>query len=56
MSGGGEAQGPDGSIHIDGYPDAVRMIELTGPNALRFSHLGLHRSDLAFSKSSFLIH
>jgi hypothetical protein len=35
-------------IHIDGIPDAVKAIELSGPQSRRLAHLALHQGDLQF--------
>ncbi len=43
--------GPSG-FHIEGFPDAVKVIGLKGPKARRLSDLALHRADLAFALSS----
>lgn len=40
----------DGGFHIDGVPDAVKLIKLNGHKARRVADLALHRSDLAFAK------
>ena len=33
-------------IHLTGYPDAVKVLKLTGPKARQLAALALHRSDL----------
>jgi hypothetical protein len=40
-----------GKVHIEGYPDAVRLIGLEGPKARQLSHYALHRADLKFAES-----
>ena len=40
----------DGGFHIDGVPDAIKLIKLNGHNARRVADLALHRSDLEFAK------
>lgn len=37
------------SFHIDGFPDAVKLLALSGPHAKRLADFILHRSDLAFA-------
>lgn len=39
----------DQGVHLEGFPDAVKLIKLRGPKAQRLADLGLHRSDLEFS-------
>ena len=39
----------DGHLHIEGFPDAAKVIKLTGPKARRLSDILLHREDLRFS-------
>ncbi|MCJ2063693.1 hypothetical protein MKK63_13370 [Methylobacterium sp. J-088] len=41
----------DGALHIDGYPDAVKLIRLTGKKAKQLAHYAAHRFDLQNSKS-----
>jgi len=36
----------DAGLHIEGFPDAVKVIQLKGPHAQRLSDLALHKSDL----------
>ena len=38
-----------GGFHIEGFPDAVKVVRITGPKAQRLASLALHRSDLEFS-------
>ena len=39
----------DGGFHVEGFPDAVKLIRLDGPKAKRLADLALHRSDLVFA-------
>jgi len=39
----------DNEFHIEGFPDAVRVIRLDGHKAKRLADFALHRSDLAFA-------
>jgi len=39
----------DEGIHIEGFPDAVRLVELNDPKARRISDLMLHQHDLEFA-------
>ena len=39
----------DGQMHIDGYPDAVKVIALQGVDAQRAGELIAHRGDLLFA-------
>jgi hypothetical protein len=43
------AQSVPGSLHIEGLPDAVKLIRLDEPTAQRVGDLALHRSDLQFA-------
>lgn len=36
-------------LHIEGFPDAVKVIRLDSPQAQRLSDLALHKSDLDFA-------
>lgn len=36
-------------VHIEGFPDAVKLIRLTGDKAARVADLALHRHDLNFA-------
>ncbi|MFV8595066.1 hypothetical protein ACNRBS_11205 [Ralstonia pseudosolanacearum] len=38
-------------VHIEGFPDAVKLIRLTGDKAARVADLALHRHDLDFADS-----
>jgi hypothetical protein len=40
---------PIDGFHIEGFPDAIKVIKVTGPQAQRLSDLALHRSDLDFA-------
>jgi hypothetical protein len=40
----------DGTIKIDGIPDAVSIVELDDAKAQRLADLALHRKDLAFAE------
>jgi len=35
-------------FHIDGFPDAVKVLRITGPMSQRLADLALHRADLDF--------
>jgi hypothetical protein len=35
-------------FHIDGFPDAVKVLRITGPKSQRLADLALHRADLDF--------
>jgi hypothetical protein len=37
-------------IHIEGYPDATKIIKIKGNNAQKLSNLSLHENDLRFAK------
>jgi len=39
----------DTGLHIEGFPDAVKVIRLDSPQAQRLSDLALHKSDLDFA-------
>jgi hypothetical protein len=39
----------DGGFHVEGFPDAVKVIRLHGHKPKRLADLALHRSDLAFA-------
>lgn len=41
----------DGILHIEGYPDAVKLIRLKGRKAKQLAHYAAHRSDLQDAKS-----
>ena len=36
-------------FHIEGFPDAVKVLRLTGPKSQRLADLALHRADLDFA-------
>jgi len=42
----------DGALHIEGFPDAVKAIQLSSAKAKRLADLALHRSDLSFALQS----
>jgi len=39
----------DLGLHIEGFPDAVKVIRVDGPHAKRLADLALHESDLEFA-------
>ena len=39
----------DGNLHIEGYPDAIKLLRLQGKKAERLAHMGLHVGDLHFA-------
>lgn len=39
-----------GGLSVEGIPDGVKLIALTGAEAKRLAHLTLHQSDLDFAK------
>ncbi len=39
----------DDEFHVEGFPDAAKVIRLDGHKAKRLADLALHRSDLAFA-------
>lgn len=41
----------DGNLHVEGFPDAVKLIKLDDPKAQRIADLLLHRHDLEFANS-----
>lgn len=41
----------ESSLHIEGFPDAVKVIALEGPRAKRLADLALHKNDLEFADS-----
>ncbi len=36
-------------FHIEGFPEAVKVIHIEGPRARRLADLALHRTDLEFA-------
>ena len=38
-------------LYIEGFPDAVKVITITGPDAKRVADLSLHKEDLEFADS-----
>ena len=41
----------DGALHIEGHPDAVRLIRLKGAKAKQLAHYAAHRADLQTAKA-----
>lgn len=39
----------DTGIHIDGFPDAVNIIQIKGPRSKRLADLDLHKGDMEFA-------
>jgi hypothetical protein len=39
----------DSGLHIEGFPDAVKVIQIDSPDAVRLSDLALHKADLEFA-------
>lgn len=39
----------ESGFHIEGFPDAAKVLKLTDPKAMRIADLGLHQFDLEFS-------
>jgi hypothetical protein len=39
----------DSGLHLEGFPDAVKIIRVDGPHAKRLADLALHDSDLEFA-------
>jgi hypothetical protein len=39
----------DSGLHLEGFPDAVKIIRVDGPHAKRLADLALHESDLEFA-------
>lgn len=39
----------DAGFQIEGFPDAVKVVRIEGPQAKRFADLTLHKSDLEFA-------
>lgn len=37
------------TFHIDGFPDAVKLLKITGPKGRRLADLALHKMDLDFT-------
>ena len=40
----------ESGLHIEGFPDAVKVLAIKGPRAKRLSDLALHRADLDFAE------
>lgn len=38
-------------LHIEGFPDAVKVVHIESPDAVRLSDLALHKQDLEFADS-----
>lgn len=38
-------------LHIEGFPDAVKVVRIDSPDAVRLSDLALHKKDLEFADS-----
>ncbi len=41
---------PEG-FHIEGFPNAVKVLRIDGPKAQRLADLALHKADLDFAGS-----
>lgn len=41
----------ESGLHIEGFPDAVKVLRIEGPRAKRLSDLALHKADLDFAES-----
>lgn len=41
----------ESGLHIEGFPDAVKVIGIDGPRSKRLADLALHKDDLAFADS-----
>src|SRR5271170_5247865 len=39
----------DGTLCVEGFPDAVKLLKIAGPKARRLADLALHREDLDFA-------
>jgi hypothetical protein len=39
----------ESGLHIEGFPDAVRVLSIEGPRAKRLADLALHKADLKFA-------
>lgn len=42
----------ENELHLDGFPDAIKLIRVDGPKAQLLADLALHRSDLRFADDS----
>ena len=40
------------SLHVEGLPDAIKLIEPSGRKAIRLAHIAQHRSDLDYVKAA----
>ncbi len=43
--------GPGSGFHVEGFPEAVKVVGLKGANAKRIAHLVLHFGDLSFAEA-----
>jgi len=41
----------DTGMHVEGFPDAVKVVLIESPDAIRLSDLALHKTDLEFADS-----
>lgn len=41
----------ESGLHLEGFPDAVKVVRIDGPLAQRLSDLSLHKADLDFAES-----
>jgi hypothetical protein len=39
----------EGKLHVDGFPDAVKVVKLHSKHARRLAHIGQHQYDLRFA-------
>jgi hypothetical protein len=39
----------ENGLHIEGFPDAVKVIRIDGPQSKRLADLALHKADLEFA-------
>lgn len=39
----------ESGLHIEGFPDAVKVVTISGPEAKRLADLSLHKTDLEFA-------
>ena len=42
--------GPGSGFHLEGFPDAVKVVALTGAKPTQLAHLALHCADLLFAQ------
>lgn len=45
----GVSKTDDSGFHVEGFPDALKLIRIDGPKAQRLGDLALHRADLHFA-------